>query len=101
MRTFVGRDEFSLNLSKGETVEMALRKMFNYYPQVQEKVFDIAWQQGERVDTLGTPWMTVDKGYRTKGGWRVLVNGNDISYGKGLETPLHSGDELQIFPPGR
>jgi molybdopterin converting factor small subunit len=101
MRTFLNRDAFTLNLPKSETVETALRKIFNYFPDVREKVFDIAWQQGERVDSLGTPWMTVSKGYRTKGGWRVLVNGADIAFGAGLETPLSPGDELQIFPPGR
>jgi molybdopterin converting factor small subunit len=101
MREFLGCDEFSLNLPKGETVETALRKMFNYYPQVRDKVFDIAWQQGERVDSLGTPWMTVEKGYRIKYGWRLLVNGKDIAYGQGLETPLNAGDELHVFPPGR
>jgi molybdopterin converting factor small subunit len=101
MREFLGCDEFSLNLPKGETVETALRKMFNYYPQVRDKVFDIAWQQGERVDSLGTPWMTVEKGYRIKYGWRLLVNGKDIAYGQGIETPLNAGDELHVFPPGR
>jgi molybdopterin converting factor small subunit len=101
MRTFIGRDELLLNLFSGETAEMALRKVFNYYPQVREKVFDIAWQPGERIDALGTPWMTVTKGYRIKYGWRLLVNGNDISYGQGLDTPILPGDRMQIFPPGR
>jgi molybdopterin converting factor small subunit len=101
MRTFLGQDEFTLRLSNGETIETGLRKIFNYYPQVRDKVFDIVWQTGERIDALGTPWMTVDKGYRIKNGWRLLVNGNDISYGQGLETPILPGDKIQIFPPGR
>jgi molybdopterin converting factor small subunit len=101
MRTLMGRDEFILNLLHGATAETALRKIFNYYPQVRDKVFDIAWQPGERIDALGTPWMTVAKGYRIKYGWRLLVNGNDISYGQGLETPILPGDKMQIFPPGR
>jgi molybdopterin converting factor small subunit len=101
MRTFMSRKEFSLIMPKGDTVETALRKIFNYYPQVRDKVFDIAWQQGERVDALGTPWMTVEKGYKIKYGWRLLLNGSDIAYGKGLETPILPGDKMQIFPPGR
>jgi molybdopterin converting factor small subunit len=101
MRTFLNRDAFTLQQPKGETIEAALRKIFNYYPEVREKVFDIVWQQSERVDALGTPWMTVNKGYRTKGGWRVLVNGKDIAFGSGLQTPINPGDNLQIFPPGR
>jgi molybdopterin converting factor small subunit len=101
MRTFLGREAFSVQLKNGDTLEIALRKIFNYFPDVRDKIFNIAWQQSERVDALGTPWMVVDKGYYTKGGWRVLVNGNDISFGAGLETPLNPGDDLQIFPPGR
>jgi len=101
MRTLLGREEFTLNLSNGDTTEMALRKIFNYYTQARDKVFDIAWQTGERIDALGTPWMTVAKGYRIKYGWRVLVNGNDISYRQGLNTPILPGDRMQIFPPGR
>jgi molybdopterin converting factor small subunit len=31
----------------------------------------------------------------------VLLNGNDIAFGAGLETPVNPGDDLQIFPPGR
>jgi molybdopterin converting factor small subunit len=101
MRTFMSRKEFSLIMPKGDTVETALRKIFNYYPQVRDKVFDIAWQQGERVDALGTPWMTVEKGYKIKYGWRLLLNGSNIAYGKGPETPILPGDKMQIFPPGR
>lgn len=101
MRALLGRNEFTLRLPKGETVETALRKIFDYFPHARQEVFDISWLEGERIDALGTPWMIAEKGYRLKYGWRLLVNGNDIAYGKGLETPLRPGDELHIFPPGR
>lgn len=101
MRTVLGSNSFSLQLLQGATLEAALRKIFNYYPHAREQVFDVAWQQSERVDALGTPWMTVAKGYRLKYGWRLLVNGKDSAYDQGLKTPLNPGDQLHIFPPGR
>jgi molybdopterin converting factor small subunit len=33
--------------------------------------------------------------------WRVLLNGKDLSYIGGPAVPLHAGDEIHVFPPGR
>jgi molybdopterin converting factor small subunit len=43
----------------------------------------------------------VEKSYRVRGGWRVLVNGRDINYSGGLNHPIQPGDTVSIFPPGR
>jgi molybdopterin converting factor small subunit len=64
-------------------------------------VFEILWEQGERQDARGTPWMTVAKTYQVRHGWRLLVNGRDIAYSGGLETPVPEGAAVQFFPPGR
>lgn len=101
LRTLLGRKEFNIHLATGDRLGGALRKMLNYFPHLRGAVFDIDWLEGERLDATGTPWLTVEKSYRLKPGWRVLVNGRDISYSGGLDIPLSAGDEMQLFPPGR
>lgn len=101
MRTVTGRKELTLRLPDQAPAEMALQKFFNYYPQARREVFDIDWQGGERIDTTGTPWFTVEKAYRIKPMWRVLLNGKDLSYIGGPQLSLSPGDEISIFPPGR
>ncbi len=101
LRTVVGVDEITVHLPEGATVETALRKLFNYFPQARSEVFELAWEAGEREDATGTPWFEPEKVYRVKPMWRVLLNGKDISYIGGPKTPVHPGDKLEIFPPGR
>lgn len=101
MRTVTGRPALTVRLAQGSPVETALRKFFNYFPQARAEAFDVDWLGGERTDPTGTPWLTVEKTFRLKPGWRVLVNGRELAYGAGLETRMAAGDELSIFPPGR
>lgn len=82
-------------------VEQIMGKFFDYYPQIRVEVFQMEWQQGERVDEKGKPWMTVAPLYRVKHGWRILRNGRDIAYLDGLATPVADGDTISLFPPGR
>ena len=49
----------------------------------------------------GRPWLVTEKTYRVRKGWRVLLNGRDISFEHGLETVISEGDKIDIFPPGR
>ena len=53
------------------------------------------------MDERGTPWLTVAPAYRVKKGWRVLLNGRNIDFSRGLAEPVQSGDTVAIFPPGR
>ncbi|MFM8321943.1 MAG: MoaD/ThiS family protein, partial [Chloroflexota bacterium] len=78
-----------------------LRKIFNYYPGLRADLLDQAWEQSERIDAHGTPWMVPVPLYQPRLGWRVLVNGRVIDYTGGVDTPVGEGDTLQIFPPGR
>jgi hypothetical protein len=55
----------------------------------------------EQVDARGTPWFTTKPAYAVKPMWRVLLNGKDISYIGGPSVPVHEGDEIHVFPPGR
>ncbi|MFN8487709.1 MAG: protoglobin domain-containing protein [Caldilineaceae bacterium] len=101
MRTLLGTQSILLHLSKGAQMHHTLRKLFNYFPAARAEVFDLEWEGGEQVDHRGTPWFTPEKVYRIKPMWRVLVNGRDISYLDGAETPVHEQDTIEIFPPGR
>ncbi len=101
MRTATGARERPVHLPTGGTLEVALRKFFNYYPAARSEVFDIEWSGGERDDARGTPWFTISPVHTVKPMWRVLVNGKDISFHGGTAQPLHPGDAVHVFPPGR
>ncbi len=101
MRTVTGAHDLAVHVAEGAPVQQALRKFFNYYPQARSEVFDLAWDGGERVDSHGTPWFTVDRLYAVKPMWRVLLNGKDLSFIGGPEVALQPGDEVHVFPPGR
>jgi len=101
MRAVTGRRELMLRLSKGARVETALQKFFNYFPQAREEVFKTNWLDGFRLDATGTPWLTTERVYQVKPGWRVLLNGRDLAYLGGPRIPVSPRDELSIFPPGR
>lgn len=101
LRTLLGSRALTVHVPAGATVEVALRKFFNYHPVARAEIFDIEWQGGERMDARGTPWFTVNRAYVVKPMWRALVNGRDIAYHGGVQAPLQPGDEIQLFPPGR
>ncbi len=101
MRTVTGVHELDIHLADGATAQGALRKFFNYFPQARSELFDPAWTGGEHDDARGTPWFTVKPAYAVKPMWRVLLNGKDLSYIGGANIPIHPGDEIHVFPPGR
>lgn len=101
MRTLTRRQKLTVQLPDGSQVQTVLRKFFDYFPQARPAVFDVDWREDERVDESGRPWLTVERRYRVRPGWRVLVNGRDIAYEAGLEQPVAAGQTVDIFPPGR
>ena len=101
MRTLTGRHALTIHLREGAAMRSALGKFFNYFPATRQDVFDITWTDGERTDATGTPWFEARPVYRVKPMWRVLLNGKDLSYIGGPDVPVHVGDEISVFPPGR
>jgi molybdopterin converting factor small subunit len=101
LRALAATPRVVAHASRHQTVEETLRKLFNYFPQLREAVFEPVWQEGERLDASGTPWLTVSPAYRVRPGWRLLVNGRDVAYSGGLDLEMSPGDEIQFFPPGR
>lgn len=100
MRDVAGRSQLTVQADHGSRVHGILRKFFNYFPQARHDVFEDDWLEKERVDDAGRPWLRIEKGHRIRPGWRVLLNGRDVSYG-GLERAIAPGDTLSMFPPGR
>lgn len=101
LRAVTNQTEIMVGVEPGAPVTNLLRKIFNFFPKARGEALDIIWIPGEHLDAVGNPWMTVNKTYQPKRGWRVLLNGRDISYLNESERNLHAGDSLQIFPPGR
>ena len=101
LRTLTGRQDLTVGLHSGAHLHHALRKLLNYLPAIRPEAFDTQWLAAEHVDHTGTPWFTPVHSLTIKPMWRVLVNGQDVSYTHGPETPLGVGDEIHIFPPGR
>jgi hypothetical protein len=101
MRALAHRQQLTMQLAEGSEIRSVLRKFFDYFPQTRPAVFDVDWQEGERVDESGRPWLTVERRYRVRPGWRVLLDGRDIAYAAGLEQPVGPGQQVDIFPPGR
>lgn len=100
MRATAGRRQLTVPAAQGNRVADVLRKFFNYFPQARREVFEDDWRERERVDDAGRPWLVVEKEHRVRSGWRVLLNGRDVSY-VGLEQVVAPDDTVSIFPPGR
>jgi molybdopterin converting factor small subunit len=101
LRALTGAHMLTMHLPEGSPAAAALRKLFDYYPGLRPEVFETAWVADERLDHRGAPWLEVQRGYRVRSGWRVLLNGRDLNYEGGPEAALHPGDTLEVFPPGR
>ncbi len=101
MRAIAQAERVTLRVPEDARSEHVLRKFFNYFPEARAEVFDVDWEDGYRFDDRGTPWMTVDRVYRPRHNWNIRLNGRNLEYIGGLMAPVHDGDEVNIFPPGR
>lgn len=101
VRRYTRREKMTMHLPLGSRMETLLVRFFNYFPQMRPDVFDIEWLGQDRLDEDGRTWLVTEKTYRVRRGWRVLLNGRDISFENGLDSILKEGDRVNIFPPGR
>lgn len=51
------------------------------------------------LKSLKAKGLDVLEGDRLRAETNVLVNGEQVEYGKGLDTVLKEGDEVAVFPP--
>jgi len=101
MRQLTGSDKLTVHLGEDGRTGQVLHKFFNYFPETRSEVFDIGWDDDYRLDEQGTPWLMAHKVYRARRDWNIRLNGRNLEYIGGLTVPVHAGDELSIFPPGR
>jgi molybdopterin converting factor small subunit len=101
MRDIAGTTQMNLHVAEGGRSEQVLQKFFNYLPEARPEVLDTAWADAYRLDEQGTPWLETQRIYRPRRDWNIRLNGRNLEYSGGMKVPVHSGDELSIFPPGR
>ncbi len=98
MRALLGREEMAIRVASGDSVGTVLVKFFNYYPEVRSEALDWEWV-GKSEDAT---WLTdFEKVYTPKRYWNVLLNGKDVRFLEGFNTPVQDGDVVGLFPPGR
>ena len=98
MQTMVGKSEVAVHVHEGAQTAVLLQKFFSYYPHARHDALETVWESRENEEDL---WEKVAPVYVPKFGWRVLKNGRDLNYDGGFVAPLHTGDTIAIFPPGR
>lgn len=101
MRKIAPKPTLQMAVPSATTLDLVMHRFFNYFPQTRMMVCDVIWNEEERDDSSGRPWLTVRPGYRVRPDWRILINGRNARYEAGLSTPIRQGDAVSIFPPGR
>ncbi len=98
LRHMAGRQTMVARVGKGATAKDLMRKFFSYYPQIRQDALDLIWRSEEAPDSL---WLVPFPAYTPKKGWRLLINGHNLSFNGGFDTQLQVGDKISVFPPGR
>jgi molybdopterin converting factor small subunit len=98
LRSLLRTPEITIRDAREASLCNILRKLFNAYPHARIEALDRVWRTEDRPDAL---WQDVVPIYTPRRGWRVLLNGRDVQYAHGFETPVQTNDHVAIFPPGR
>ena len=98
LRPKMPQRETAVAVHQGATVADVMRKFFNYHPVARREALEVVWEGHEKPDSL---WMEVIPAYRLKQGWRLLVDGREMEYLRGVDTPVGPESRLELFPPGR
>jgi len=80
LRSIVGEKEVLLKLENGSTIKDLMRLLIRQYGEKLEKSLRIKDGKSDLSIT-------------------ILVNGRNIDFIKGFETPLFNGDVVSIVPP--
>ncbi len=102
LQAIAGMEEQTLHAHLDDTLADVLRKFFNYHPRLREEFFEILWKAPE--GDVEATWATdFEKVYTPRQGpyWRILLNGKEVRYHGGFQQPIHPGDVIAFFPPGR
>lgn len=98
LREIIGQAACDVNMDHGSNLEALLTKFFNYFPQARTESLEPLWRSEEPANSA---WVEVSQVYVPRRGWRVLLNGRDVSHENGFKATIHKDDNIAIFPPGR
>lgn len=93
-----GRDEVRVHFRPGERVAEVLRRLLDYVPELRPIMFDSDYEAFDHDQDL---WLRVRRNYRLRPGWRVQLNGKNLTFHGGFQQTLNPGDEITLFSPGR
>jgi molybdopterin synthase sulfur carrier subunit len=79
LRSLVGAKEVEVDVEAGDTVRNMLDKLTAEYPALRKRVLD---DEGNLQSSIN-----------------VFVNGRNIKFLDGLNSPIQEGDRLALFPP--
>jgi molybdopterin synthase sulfur carrier subunit len=79
LRQTAGKAEVEVPEAEGNTVRTVLGRLVDAHPDLKAEVFDSDGQLQSHI--------------------HVMVNGRDIRFLDGLDTPVQSSDQIWIFPP--
>jgi molybdopterin synthase sulfur carrier subunit len=79
LRSLVGTKEVEVDVEAGDTVRNMLDKLTAEYPALRKRVLD---DDGNLQSSIN-----------------VFVNGRNIKFLDGLNSPIQEGDRLALFPP--
>ena len=79
LRSLVGAKEVEVDVGAGDTVRNMLEKLTAEYPALSKRVLD---DEGNLQSSIN-----------------VFVNGRNIKFLDGLNSPIQEGDRLALFPP--
>lgn len=98
VRHLWGRERLIVHYDQGATVADVLRKTLDYALELRSIMFDESWESHESDADL---WMRVRRCYTLRPGWRVQLNGRNLTFHGGFDQVLKAGDEITLFSPGR
>lgn len=93
-----GRDKLTVHFRTGDTVAHVLSKTLNFAPELRAIMFTPQWREVEHNQDL---WMRMERYYSLIPGWRVQLNGKNLTFHGGFDQQLEPGDEITLFSPGR
>jgi hypothetical protein len=93
-----GRETLKVHFRNGDTIADVLRKVLDFSPKLRDVMFDIGWEEVEQDQDL---WMRVRKHYRLREGWRVQLNGKNLTFNGGFDQVIQPYDQITLFSPGR
>ena len=79
LRSLVGAKEVEVDVGAGDTVRNMFEKLTAEYPALSKRVLD---DEGNLQSSIN-----------------VFVNGRNIKFLDGLNSPIQEGDRLALFPP--